>query len=376
MKHLKHYQLPNLILKYLATPPLMVFMAILFLLAGCKKDGHSPKEITVHHGQSIQAAIDAACNGTIIKIEPGIYKEALKINKPGITLTGLGGEKKGSVVIQNPGNEENGIEVTDNGDGFELSNLTVRGFKENGVLLTRVDDFVLDNVSAVNNAEYGLFPVLCNRGVIKNCSATGSSDTGIYVGQSANILVQNNIAFGNVSGFEIENCTNVKVTDNESYDNAAGLLVFLLPGLTVKTSSNVLVENNNIHNNNHVNFAPPGGGFETFIPRGSGLLLVGADNVTIKQNTIRNNNFVGIATVSTLVLGSLAGIPPAGFADIEPNPDGAKIIQNIVKQNGSAPPPGLPLPAADLLWDGSGTNNCWKNNVYTTSFPSALPACL
>ena len=57
---------------------------------------------------------------------------------------------------------------------------------------------------------------------------------------------------------------------------------------------------------------------------------------------------MGIAAVSTLVLGSLAGIPPAGFAEIEPNPDGGKITQNIVKQNGSAPPSGLPLPAADL----------------------------
>ncbi|MBC7688626.1 MAG: hypothetical protein H7211_10655, partial [Aquabacterium sp.] len=73
-----------------------------------------------------------------------------------------------------------------------------------------------------------------------------------------------------------------------------------------------MVENNNVHNNNHVNFAPPGGVFETFIPKGSGVLLVGADNVTVKQNTIRINNFVGIATASTLVLGSLAGIPPAG----------------------------------------------------------------
>ena len=72
------------------------------------------------------------------------------------------------------------------------------------------------------------------------------------------------------------------------------------------------------------------------------MWLVGADNVTLKQNTIRINNFVGIATVSTLVLGSLAGIPPAGFADIKPNRDGVKITQNIVRQNGLASPAGLP----------------------------------
>ena len=353
---------------------LLVAAGLLF--TGCKKEDGHQKEITVHKGKSIQAAIDAAVGSTLIKIEPGIYKEALKINKPGISLIGLGGEKKGSVVIQNPGDEENGITVNENGDGFELKNVTVKGFEENGVFLTGVDGFVLDNVSAVNNGEYGLFPVLSTNGIIKNCSATGSSDTGIYVGQSTNILVTHNWAFANVSGFEIENCSNVKVSENESYNNAGGLLVFLLPGLTIKTSSGILVEDNNIHDNNHINFAPPGGGFETFIPSGSGVLLVGADNVTFKQNTIRNNNFVGIATVSTLVLGSLAGIPPGAFADIEPNPDGTKIIQNIVKQNGAVAPPGLPLPPADLLWDGSGTNNCWKNNVYGTSFPAVLPVCM
>lgn len=79
-----------------------------------------------------------------------------------------------------------------------------------------------------------MFPVLSANGRIEHCSATGSSDTGIYVGQSTNVIVQYCKAFANVSGFEIENCTNVKAVWNEAYDNAAGMLVFLLPQLTVK----------------------------------------------------------------------------------------------------------------------------------------------
>jgi hypothetical protein len=140
------------------------------------------------------------------------------------------------------------------------------------------------------------------------------------------IKVQFNEAYENVSGFEIENCTDVDASWNESYNNTAGLLVFLLPGLQVKSSSNILVAHNKIHDNNHVNFAPPDGGFEVYIPQGTGILLLGADNTTIEHNTIGNNNFVGIATVSTLVLGALAGIPPEAFADIEPNPDGTRLF--------------------------------------------------
>ena len=332
------------------------------------------KSMRVHSGGSIQDAVNNATSGTTIIVEPGIYKESIRVNKPDIQIIGLSNGRK-EIIIENPGTEEDGIDVTTEGDGFVLKNVTVKGFLDNGVLLTGVDNFVLEHVKAINNKEYGLFPVFCNHGVIKFCSATGSSDTGIYVGQSENIQIEHNEAYANVSGFEIENCTNVIARWNESYDNAAGLLVFLLPGLTVKTSTNIEVSNNNIHDNNHVNFAPPGGGFEVFIPSGSGILLVGTDNTSIEKNTIRNNNFVGIATVSTLVLASLAGIPPEAITDIEPNPDGVTISKNKLTQNGSAVPPGLPLPAADLLWDGSGNNNCWKNNVFASSYPASLPTC-
>ena len=343
-------------------------------LTSAEKTANGMPHIVVKSGSSIQAAVDAANTGTIIFIQPCIYNEAIHVNKAGIQLVGMN-EKSKEIIIQNPGDEENGIEVTSNGNGFVLKNVTVQNFKDNGVLLTGVDNFILDHVKAINNKEYGLFPVFCHHGVISHCSATGSSDTGIYVGQSTDINVQYNTAFANVSGFEIENCTNVNASFNESYDNAGGLLVFLLPGLKVKSASNISVMKNYIHDNNRANFSTPQGGFEFFVPTGSGILVVGADNTTIQKNIISHNNFVGVATVSTLIIGSLAGLPPEAFADIEPNPDGAKITENTLTQNGSAAPPGLPLPAADLLWDGSGTNNCWSKNIYTTSYPSAFPVC-
>ena len=363
-------------------------MATLF--TGCKKD-FSPfcddedsfkgkgkgRGIIVHKGGSIQAAVNAAAPGETIHIEAGTYSEAIVVNKPGIRLIGSSCFASEKVIIQNPGDEENGITVQDGGDGFVLQNVTVQNFKGNGVFLVHVDHFLLSHVVAINNKEYGLFPVFCKYGVIEYCSATGSSDTGIYVGQSDSVAVQFNVAFGNVNGLEIENCTGVAVLKNHSYENVAGILVVLLPGLTVKSSSNILVADNNFENNNHVNFADPTQGFESKVPTGCGILLVGVDNVTIKNNKISNNNYIGIATISSLILGSLAGLPPEAFADIEPNPDGAKIINNLLVSNGTVQPPpdsGLP-PAVDLLWLGEGTNNCWKNNQYSTSYISPLPVC-
>jgi parallel beta-helix repeat protein len=319
-------------------------------------------------GGSIQNAIDAAAPGAIIRISAGTYHEALTIVTPRLTLVGLG-----QVVIENPGTAEDGIVVADAGDGFALVNVTVSGFEENGVKLEHVNGFVLLNVRAENDGEYGIFPVFSSHGVIVHCAASGHSDTGIYVGQSDHIVVADNVASANVNGLEIENSSDVLVANNESFDNVAGILVVLLPGLDVKTSSTILVRGNRVHDNNHPNFATPGE-FESFVPTGSGILIVGTDATTVSGNTVTGNQFTGIAVGSSLLLGALAGLPPEAFADIEPNPDRARIVRNVVTGNGGASP--IPfLPAVDLLWDGSGTGNCWRGNTFGTSAPATLPAC-
>jgi parallel beta-helix repeat protein len=356
---------------------LAIASAAMLLLAGCVKDNPAHVGgITVNAGESIQAAVDKAVPGQTIYIAPGLYLESVVVNKANITIIGLGGGHDERVIIKNPGDEDNGITVRDNGDGFVLKNVTVRDFEENGVFLVRVDGFKLIKVITIDNGEYGLFPVRCINGLIEECSAAGHSDTGIYVGQSEKIVVRKSVAYGNVNGFEIENCSGIVVAQNDAYDNTAGMLLILLPGLTVKTSANILVEENNIYNNNLPNFAPPGEGFESVVPQGSGILIVGVDNALLKNNNINNNNFVGVAVVSALVLGGLAGLPPEAFADIEPNADGATIVNNNVTHNGSNPPAGVPLPGVDLLWDGTGSNNCWKNNEHQTSFPQSPPVCL
>jgi parallel beta-helix repeat protein len=393
MKNLQQFSQPNFM--FIKTKWVFaIILSITTVMTSCKKEfspsgsnealnqetrtasskGKAP-DIVVHAGGSIQAAVDAANPGDIIQIEAGTYHEAIVVNKAGIQLIGITGAGNERVIIENPGDEDNGITVRSNGDGFVLKNVTVQNFEENGVFMIRADNFLLSHVDTKNNGEYGLFPLFCNGGLIEHCSATGHTDTGLYIGQSENITLEYNIAFGNVNGLEVENCSNVTVSKNQSYDNVCGILIVLLPGLTIKTSTNILVNDNHVYGNNHINFAEAGGGFEAFVPSGSGILVVGVDNVTIKDNKISDNNFVGVATVSTLLLGAIAGLPPQAFADIEPNPDGTKIISNVLGNNGAAPPAGIPLPGVDLLWDGSGTNNCWSNNHFSTAYPSSLPVC-
>ncbi|MGN6616044.1 MAG: parallel beta-helix domain-containing protein [Ilyomonas sp.] len=362
---------------------------LLFLFSGCKKDISPGQDIitqtenddgvlaarVVHAGNSIQSAIDAVKPGSVIKIEPGVYKEAIKISKPGITIIGITRKGEG-VVIKNPGDEDDGITVTKEACGFTLKNVTVQGFEENGVILIGVDGFLISHVTAINNGEYGIFPVFCSNGTVEYCVAFGHSDTGIYIGQSRNVEMRFNEAYANVNGLEVENSHNINVQYNRTHNNVAGMLIDVLPGKKVKSSSNIHISFNFVSNNNHKNFGEEGS-LESVVPKGIGILILGTDKAIVERNVVEGNNFLGIGTFSTLVLGQLAGLPPDAFKDIDPNPDNNQVRLNLLLNNGSNPPqiPDLPLPGVDLLWDGSGTGNCWSGNVFTSTYPSPLPAC-
>jgi len=326
-------------------------------------------DITVQQGGSIQSAVDAAEPGSLIKIMPGVYNESIMVTKEGITIKGTG-----NVIINNPGELEDGINVRPGANNFTLENVTIQNFKENGVFLVRVDNFVLRNVTTTNNGEYGLFPVVCTNGKIEHCTASGHSDTGIYVGQSTDIEISHSTAFANVLGIEVENCSRVKVSQNHTYDNVTGILAVLLPQLSRKESSDIWISKNIVSDNNHINFAPQDGGFESVVPSGVGILIVGTDRTTVEQNQVNGNKFIGIGVFSALTIGQLANIPPEAF-DIEPNADFAKILNNNLVKNGAGPSPLPFLPAVDLIWDGSGTANCWSGNNFTSSVPSPLPSC-
>ena len=330
-----------------------------------------------HAFQTIQSAVNAAQPGDKIEIFGGTYKEAVNVSTPDLTLFGV---PDASVKIQNPAKAMNGFTVgSRNGsslDGFRLANVTVSGFVSDGVFLTGVTDFVLSHVTARNNGEYGLFPVLSSHGVIKYSTASGSNDTGIYVGQSSNISVHGNSVYNNTNGIEIENSTHVKATFNTVYNDTVGVLVDLLPGFPIafEVSSHNLVANNIVFDNNRANTADPGD-IASVEPPGAGIAIVGGDHNVVQANLVFGNEFAGIAVLSGNDLLALAppGTPPYPVG-VDPNENDTLVEMNIVLGNGflKSVPPGFPQPA-DLIWTGTGTNNHWKNNIFQTSTPLQLP---
>jgi parallel beta-helix repeat protein len=361
------------------------------------------RTIVVHPGGSIRAALSSASAGDRIQVSPGVYHEgapgdlnALSITTSGIELVGIPSPTR-PVVLENAGGQSFGIWVSPADSiglgpeadpehpacassgarikGFSLSGFTVRGFAKDGVHLTCVDSFWLTDNIADGNGAYGLFPIASRNGVISNNEASNTpNDAAIYVGQSENVLIAANRAHDNLLGIEVENSRNCAVTGNEVYGNTLGILVDLLPFLGAKTQQNTLVAHNEVHDNNRPNTAEPDDILGVF-PPGIGILLAAGDTTTVRKNIVTRNQFSGVGLVSLCLPLSLLG-QACDAVDVDPFPDGNRVVDNVVKGNGTQPIPSpLDVFRADLSWDGSGTGNCWRGNSFGTSVPAPLPSC-
>jgi parallel beta-helix repeat protein len=234
---------------------------------------------------------------------------------------------------------------------------------------------LVGNVSDANQV-YGIFPVVSQHGVVTDNEAKNTPlDAALYIGQSDDVLIARNDVQDSLIGIEVENSRHCAVEHNRTVNNTGGILVDLLPNLTRNTQETTIVASNEVANNNRPNTGEPGD-LTSLIPSGTGILLSGADTTTVTGNVVTGNDFSGIVVSSFCIGAALLGQPCTGL-DIDPDPDGNRVVGNVVLGNGMAPDPTSPVAAfaADLTWDGSGTGNCWSRNRFETSVPATLPAC-
>jgi len=303
-----------------------------------------------------------------VVVPAGTYAETVAVTEPAITIRG-----SRDAVLDGTGlNLSFGIRVRSlDGsrlDGFTLDGLTVRGYTRSGVQVSGVDHFRLTGTAYVDNPLYGLFPVRCTQGRVDHNEVSGSLDSGVYVGQCSDVLVDHNIAHFNTIGLEIELSSHVVVEDNVSTENAIGAMVQISPLRPVKVTDDVLVRRNVLSGNNQPNTIADGS-LLGFLPGGVGIVNVAGDHVRILDNVVSGNRSAGIGVVGLPQV--IVDLDPA----LDPSPDGGEVRKNLTRGNGYDPDPRLaPLPGADVIWDMTGSP-CFEVAKGTRTFPAVLPSC-
>jgi hypothetical protein len=175
--------------------------------------------------------------------------------------------------------------------------------------------------------------------------------------------------YGSVIGFEITVSNEVQVTNNAIHDNTVGVGLFhpnAAGNAQLPVMANWVIEHNKIYSNNLPNFAPPGS-FQSGLPSGAGILLLGVSNNVIAKNKVENNDFVGIGVLGWC---TATGTTPDRNCRVDPpqadpSANDNLVYQNVVLGNGQNPPGGdLDFLAADITYFQfeAASGNCFEKN--------------
>ncbi|MFE2093176.1 right-handed parallel beta-helix repeat-containing protein [Streptomyces sp. NPDC002596] len=326
----------------------------------------TPAVRTVHPGQSIQAAVDAARTGDTIVVEPGTYHESVLIKKQGLTLRGTGaktvikpastGTKTGNACAK----AGSGVCVLGTSghtvDGVSIRSLTVSGFKKNGIWASWTDGLKVRQVTSDTNGVWGIAQERSTRSELRSNTAHGNGDAGIFVANTVaeeggatdthGTQLRGNTLTNNRIGITARRVRNLTVRDNTATGNCSGMFVV---GDEGKPQAGVMtIHNNRITDNNKFCKATPR------LPaiQGSGIVLTGTVDTKVRDNTIRNN--VGATPLSggLVLFKSFVGAHNTGNT----------ISRNVVLGNRPA----------DLANQEAGRNNTFTGNTCATSTPTGM----
>jgi parallel beta-helix repeat protein len=316
----------------------------------------------------IQTALIEAKTGDTLCFEDGTYaiKSELSLTVNDVTLRG-NPKDRAAVVLDYSAQDQGKDGLNVNSAGFTIEHLSLKNTHGNSIVVKGSDRVTFRNLkvswdqdASSDNGAYAVYPLSSSNVLVEDCEVVGARDAGIYVGQSKNIIVRNNVVHGNVAGIEIENSDDALVTDNHVYDNSGGILVFVLPNLEKKSGGGVIVANNLIESNNHANFGEAGTTV-SYVPAGTGILVLAADTTEIRNNEIHDNDTTGVLALSYQTFSTIcmvSGGSNCASNDTKTDADLSKLYihDNTFANNGTKPDTLvetlLGAQVENVLWDG------------------------
>ena len=345
---------------------LLLSLSALILLAACSKEQAPTRDSSPNEFQKdLQTRLINAKAGDVIEIPEGFHEltRSLSLNVSGVTLRGQGMDK----TVLSFKNQVQGAEgLLVNASDFTIEDMAIEDTPGDGIKINEGKNIVIRRLRTEwtggpdeSNGAYGIYPVQTENVLIEECVAIASSDAGIYVGQSKNIVVRNNRAEFNVAGIEIENSFNADVYGNIAVNNTGGILVFNMPALPQPGHSTRIFQNT-IKNNNTDNFGAEGTPVAS-VPAGSGVVINSNDKVEIFDNDIADNDTANVIISSYFATGYFG--QQESVEDYDPYPEAIYVYGNRFEGGGSSPD-GLDLKALkvamfgitgsfpDVIWDG------------------------
>lgn len=295
---------------------------------------------------TIQAAVDAADPGDLVLIDRGIYREAVDVRTPGITIRGV---DRNEVIIDGEFERPNGIQAIFT-DGVVVENLTTMNHTLNGVFWNGVRGYRGSYLTAINNGDYGIYAFDSGDGLFEHSYASGSPDASYYIGQCnpCDAVITDSIGEWSGLGYSGSNAsTNIYIVNNVFRNNGTGAAPNSLDGELLPPAENVVVAGNVIHDNGYEEFPHKTAQWAT---QGIGVAMAGTVDSLVTKNLIFNHPLNGIQV----------------FPNIDANvwmPSGNTVSENVV--HGSA--------LGDLVLTGpSQSGNCFVDNEAGWTMPAAL----
>lgn len=349
------------------TAPSLACALALALVAGCGSNGETTEVLEVPADyETIQSAVDDATAGDLILIAPGTYHERVEVATDAITIRGT---DRNDVVLDGQDRLIDGFNVT--ADGVAIENLTVRNYRQNGVIFNgsgggralgdagvygtgtaTLDGYRVAYVTAANNGTYGIYAFASRNGLVEHSLASGSPDSGIYIGQCqpCDVVVTESIAEYNAIGYYGTNASgDVYVVNSIFRHNRLGMTPNSQNMELLAPQVETVIAGNLVHDNDEPSTPAIARGFF-----GGGIAIGGGTRNTVLRNRVEGHDVYGIALVD--------------LNDFDP-------IDNRVEGNVLS---GNTLDLYFELRPGevSTFGNCFVDNEFATSLPDRIEDAL